>query len=917
MLKNANHPDVSVLSDYASGRLNNHQSDLIDAHLADCDSCCDRLDEIGNGHIDELLRSVKAEHLLVKESSDDSSDVSSVTTVDVLHGEARYEFRSEIGSGGMGVVYEAWDRQLRRSVAVKTLQTSGNSQQLAERFVREAMITACLSHPGVPSTHELGRLEDGRPFMALRLVKGQTLTALLTEHRISQMTGHSEPSGLLAIFGRLCDCVAYAHANEILHRDIKPSNVMVGEFGEVQLMDWGLAKRLTQTRAGAAEPASETELQQDNRPASADFTLHETHDTSSAATTDVHETQAGTVMGTISYMSPEQALGDRKSIGPCNDVFSLGAVLCEILTGRPPHDADSKEQRAIAARRGDLSALQDRLKKLTLDHTLVELMLRCLASDPSHRPADAREVATEFSAWQATVAKRLEQARLAQVRSETEVKEERKRRHVQIALLLGTVAFAATVWRLNDNNQRQEAAFAAKERQREWTLKATARADLASFDVALNKAVGTLNESEPLWKEAEFYLARAADAGDTLRDPELSTAVDSAREQQKLALKRAEADRVVLDGMRQMAMNSRVGRPSGGAPGELVFVDGIGPSGDKRTLAGGPSTRGSGGQSAGRGRGRLLPQGPETFQRLAFDKAHRAVEAFQAYGLDPTLMSASDVADSIRERPVAFQAAIRPQIEIWFHYAVSGNHTHKSWVATLINDLDGDEFRTKLRLAMLNNDLGVVLTTATAPSFPQQPGELVWSVASLLHRTAPGVSSELLALAHLNHLDSSIIMWDLSRTMSRSGRATESLRILLMRAALEENPALRARALVHVGTLFARRGEPRKVIMVIRQAMELSPGSFPQEQFVRDLQNSDDVEFKIFTLREMLTHGTLTSPDAWLALGDLSFDSQRWEQARAAFRTAYEGTQEPELQAMLDERIAMCDLMLGESLPAN
>src|SRR5262245_38032874 len=149
----------------------------------------------------------------------------------------RYELKEEIGRGGMGSVYYARDTRLKRDVAVKVLlsryATAGSA---AVRFVEEALITGQLQHPGVPPVHDLGTLPDGRPFIAMKLIRGRTLSALRSA------TDRPDPSRLIAIFERICQTVAYAHAKHVIHRDLKPGNVMVGQFDEVQVMDWGLAK---------------------------------------------------------------------------------------------------------------------------------------------------------------------------------------------------------------------------------------------------------------------------------------------------------------------------------------------------------------------------------------------------------------------------------------------------------------------------------------------------------------------------------------------------------------------------------------------------------------------------------------------------------------------------------------------------
>ncbi|HTU91550.1 MAG TPA: serine/threonine-protein kinase [Gemmataceae bacterium] len=161
-----------------------------------------------------------------------------------------YELIDEIGRGGMGIVYRARDTALDRDVAVKLLSDRYAADSLAaQRFLSEARITGQLQHPGIPAVHQVGALPDGRPFLAMKLIKGSTLETIL-KHRLDPSADRGR---LLAIFEAVCQAVGYAHAHRVIHRDLKPANVMVGAFGEVQVMDWGLAKVLGEETPATAE----------------------------------------------------------------------------------------------------------------------------------------------------------------------------------------------------------------------------------------------------------------------------------------------------------------------------------------------------------------------------------------------------------------------------------------------------------------------------------------------------------------------------------------------------------------------------------------------------------------------------------------------------------------------------------------
>ena len=268
----------------------------------------------------------------------------------------RYEILGEHGRGALGRVSRARDREIGRDVAIKELLVRGGPQE--ERFLREVQITARLEHPGIVPVYEAGRWPDGKPFYTMRSVSGRPLRELIVECEVEDRIG------LLHHVIAVADAIAYAHGRHIIHRDLKPSNIIVGEFGETIVIDWGLAKDLTTT-----DPSGPG-----GGPACAP----------ACAPDDDELTIAGTVLGTPAYMAPEQQRGE--PVDQRADVFAIGIMLWELCAAERKPPAEPRVRHRVLRRAG-------------IDRDLVSIMDKALEPDPERRYRDGAALAADLQAF--------------------------------------------------------------------------------------------------------------------------------------------------------------------------------------------------------------------------------------------------------------------------------------------------------------------------------------------------------------------------------------------------------------------------------------------------------------------------------------------------------------------------------------
>src|SRR5262245_25498989 len=398
-------------------------------------------------------------------------------------GTSRYRVLHLHASGGLGEVFVALDEELQREVALKEIKARHAADPTSrQRFLLEGEVTGRLEHPGIVPVYGLGTHADGRPYYAMRFIKGDSL-----RHAIDRF--HTEPSlkadpgkralelrQLLGRFVAVCNAVAYAHSKGVLHRDLKPGNVMLGNYGETLVVDWGLAKAIGR-RDTQTEPAASVELRPSRMAARASLT------------------QVGSVLGTPAYMSPEQASGRPEELGPASDVYSLGATLYHLLTGRAPFLKGDPYLILEAVCRGQFPRPREVASEVPA--TLEAVCLKAMARQAGDRYASAKDLAEDIEHWLADepVAAYAEPLRLRLARW--------RRRHP--ALVTGTAALVFTAvaalavgaWLLSEEKTRTLHEQQAK-------LDEQHRRALAQVDALLNatpKAVPTILDGLEPYRE--------------------------------------------------------------------------------------------------------------------------------------------------------------------------------------------------------------------------------------------------------------------------------------------------------------------------------------------------------------------------------------------------------------------------------
>jgi eukaryotic-like serine/threonine-protein kinase len=672
----------------------------------------------------------------------------------------RYQIAGEIARGGMGAVLRGRDVDLGRDLAIKVLlEKYADRPEVARRFLEEAQIGGQLQHPGVVPIYDIGRFGE-RPFFTMKLVKGQTLANLLAER-----ADHTqERPRLLSIALQVAQTLAYAHAKGVIHRDLKPANVMVGAFGEVQVMDWGLAKVLAEGGIADEERAASRGCQ----PPVVEGTLIRTARSSGTAGSHGSDTEAGSLLGTPAYMPPEQANGDVANLDRRADVFGLGAILCEVLTGKPPYVGRSTEEVRRKAANGDLADALARLDACGADAELMVLTKACLSPEAIDRPKDARAVADALTAYLDGVQARLHQAELAEAAARARALEEAKRRRLTLALaatvlLAGTLGGSGWLWIKAERDTRQ--AQVARE-----------------VNDALNKATALRERAKTAVVGGAALFAQA-------------------REQTQRALALAEngpADEALKEQVRNL--------------GEELDEE----EKDRRLLAAIDEAR-------------VAQAETLSENRFAFERAVPLLrDALRAYGLPAGEGEPAAVAARIRQRPARVGEAVVAAMDQWLDLAATPRlaitEPHREWLQAVIVAAEPEDGWTRqFRAAREEKDAAKRRAALAKLAAGADAGRLPARFLTRLADRLPSVEAlRLLRLAQEQYPADFWVNQDLGLALMRAmpPQPDEAVRFLTAAVALRPESA---GAHLNLGNVLREKGHGNEAIACFSKAIALDP----------------------------------------------------------------------------------------------
>lgn len=432
-------PSPELLSDIGPGADEEFQSAIFEARLKSAFGADASSSQPSLSVLKSLGQSCELPQVILRDAGTELDSIVQPMSSEMPRArpDSRYHLLGEIARGGMGAILKGRDIDLGRDLAIKVLLESHKDKpEVIQRFIEEAQIGGQLQHPGIAPVYELGQFADRRPFFSMKLVKGETLSKLLSDRAAPSVNRGK----LLGIFVQVCQTMAYAHSRGVIHRDLKPANIMVGAFGEVQVMDWGLAKVLP--AGGVADERKSRSVQQGH---SIVQTLRSTgSEAPGSFGSGSSQTQIGSVLGTPAYMPPEQALGEIDLMDERTDVFGLGAILCELLTGKPPYVGEDGAHTFQMAYRGKLEECFARLDACEADTELLVLTKHCLELEPKDRPRDAGILAERVSEYLQSVDLKLRRSEMAQAAQAARL-EQQQRSNLKLHKLIAVLAVVAMI----------------------------------------------------------------------------------------------------------------------------------------------------------------------------------------------------------------------------------------------------------------------------------------------------------------------------------------------------------------------------------------------------------------------------------------------------------------------------------------
>lgn len=749
----------------------------------------------GNSVLASLARAISSvPRVMLRESVDGAEPVVRLNSDALPAGDpgSRYQLHGEIARGGMGSILKGRDTDLGRDLAIKVLLDSHKDKpEVIQRFVEEAQISGQLQHPGIVPVYDLGQFSDERPFFTMKLVKGQTLAAILEARK---QLG-DDRAKLLGIFEQVCQTMAYAHSRGVIHRDLKPANIMVGAFGEVQVMDWGLAKVL------AAGGVADEKKSHESRAAVSVIRTVRTVGSETPCSVG-SDTVMGAVLGTPGYMSPEQARGDVDLIDERADVFGLGAILCQILTGSPPFTGKGPE----AMRKTQTSSLDDvhqRLEECGEDAALIAIAKHCLAAEPWDRPRNAGLLATELSQYFESVADRLHQAELDRLEAATRAAEQQKRRRVLLALaasVLVTCGVAGGSW-LWTQQQLAEADRVKAQRDADLaqarTDKAIHEAELAEF-----RAIAAEELSRRQRQEADDRAKLAQQIHSALAEAQrLRTQAEAA----------VEADEAALVPALEASRRAEALLATGPADAELAnqvraLVVELDEQHKGRSLL------------AAANQARLASSDAENDQN--HELSRKALETvFTDYGFPAAETDPAAFGRWIRQHPPAVRDGLIAALDYW--KLIGGQPA--DWITSALTAADDDPWRARLRQAR-SNQRTALIELAKDPRAIEQPSSAVQLAKSLMAAT-PAAAEESVALlrrAHQRHPDDFWINYWLADELRSTvvNRPSESVSYAMIAVSLAPKSRFAHCAL---GKSLRDQGKYLEAIAAYRTALAIDP----------------------------------------------------------------------------------------------